>query len=104
MVHSSNFGERSHCHPEKVSGSRYIGTGPLLRGRPDANLGPGWAGPPGTNILDGGCPIYALYECADAKFISIAPLEPQFYAAFMCVRPFPSAPTLEPLLTQAPHQ
>lgn len=32
-----------------------------------------------SNVLDGGAPFYNLYECADGKWISIAPIEPKFY-------------------------
>lgn len=31
------------------------------------------------NWLDGGAPFYRCYECADDQFISIGPLEPQFF-------------------------
>jgi alpha-methylacyl-CoA racemase len=34
----------------------------------------------GSNMLDGGLPIYDYYETADGKAISIGSLEPQFYA------------------------
>ncbi len=34
----------------------------------------------GTNLLDGGAPFYDSYECADAKWIAIGSIEPQFYA------------------------
>lgn len=34
----------------------------------------------GTNVLDSGAPFYDTYETADAAFISIGSLEPQFYA------------------------
>lgn len=37
-------------------------------------------GPFGTNVLDTGAPFYDTYETADAKFISLGSLEPQFYA------------------------
>ncbi len=37
-------------------------------------------GPAGTNVLDTGAPFYDTYETADAKFISLGSLEPQFYA------------------------
>jgi len=39
-----------------------------------------WDHPRGENILDGGAPFYDCYECADGKFVSIAPLEPEFFA------------------------
>lgn len=35
-------------------------------------------GPRGTNLLDSGAPYYDVYQCADAKFISIAPIEMKF--------------------------
>src|SRR5690606_20824845 len=31
------------------------------------------------NLLDGGAPFYAIYECADGRHISVGALEPQFY-------------------------
>lgn len=31
-----------------------------------------------SNLLDGGAPNYAVYRCADASFVAVAPLEPQF--------------------------
>jgi alpha-methylacyl-CoA racemase len=39
-----------------------------------------WNAPRGENLLDGGAPFYDCYECADGKFISIAPLEAEFFA------------------------
>ena len=36
-----------------------------------------------ANTLDGAAPYYGSYRCSDGKFISIAPLEPQFYALFL---------------------
>lgn len=32
-----------------------------------------------SNMLDGAAPYYDVYECADAKWVSIAAIEPQFY-------------------------
>ena len=29
----------------------------------------------GTNLFDGGAPFYAIYECADGKYLSVAPIE-----------------------------
>ncbi len=42
-----------------------------------------WNQPRGQNLLDGGAPFYDCYECADGKFISIAPLEVEFYALLL---------------------
>ena len=39
-----------------------------------------WAGARGENLLDGGAPFYECYECSDGAFVSIAPLEPEFFA------------------------
>jgi alpha-methylacyl-CoA racemase len=36
-----------------------------------------------ANLLDGGAPFYDSYSCADGKFITIASLEPQFYASLL---------------------
>ena len=33
----------------------------------------------GTNLFDGGAPFYSVYECADGRFVSVAPIEPHFY-------------------------
>ncbi|KQP45485.1 CaiB/BaiF CoA-transferase family protein [Pseudorhodoferax sp. Leaf274] len=32
-----------------------------------------------SNFLDGAAPFYGCYACADGRFISIGPIEPQFY-------------------------
>lgn len=34
----------------------------------------------GTNLFDGGAPFYAIYETSDGKYVSVAPIEPHFYA------------------------
>ena len=39
-----------------------------------------WGGPRGANLLDGGAPFYATYETADGRHISLAALEPKFFA------------------------
>jgi len=39
-----------------------------------------WAGPRAGNLLDGGAPFYAAYETADGRHISLAALEPKFFA------------------------
>ena len=37
----------------------------------------------GANLFDGGSPFYAIYECADGGYMSIAPIEPHFYALML---------------------
>jgi alpha-methylacyl-CoA racemase len=34
----------------------------------------------GTNFFDGGSPVYNVYETSDGKHMTVAPIEPQFYA------------------------
>jgi alpha-methylacyl-CoA racemase len=36
-----------------------------------------------ANVLDGAAPFYNVYETSDAKFVSVAAGEPQFYAALL---------------------
>lgn len=42
-----------------------------------------WTYERAANRLDGGAPFYGVFECADGLWVSIAPLEPQFYALFL---------------------
>jgi alpha-methylacyl-CoA racemase len=36
-----------------------------------------------SNLLDGGAHFYAPYKTRDGKFVSLGPIEPQFYALFL---------------------
>jgi alpha-methylacyl-CoA racemase len=54
--------------------------------RPFAPSPPASSTAPTTRMvgsLDGGCPFYAVYTCADGRWMSVGCLEPQFYAAFL---------------------
>ncbi len=42
-----------------------------------------WSDERGANLLDGGAPFYDCYTCADGRFVSVAALEPQFYAQLL---------------------
>jgi len=42
--------------------------------------GGGWRPERGSNLLDGGAPFYDCYETADGRYISLAALEPKFFA------------------------
>jgi len=37
----------------------------------------------GANLFDGGSPFYAVYECADGEYMSIAPIEPHFWSLLL---------------------
>lgn len=39
-----------------------------------------WSERRGENLLDGGAPFYDTYETADGRHVSLAPLEPKFFA------------------------
>lgn len=45
--------------------------------------GGAWSTTRNANLVDGGTPFYACYETFDGKYISVASLEPQFYAALL---------------------
>jgi alpha-methylacyl-CoA racemase len=36
-----------------------------------------------SNLLDGACPYYDTYECADGKYVAVGALEPQFFALLL---------------------
>ena len=40
-------------------------------------------GPVGTNLFDGGSPFYNVYETADGKHVTAAPIEPKFFALLL---------------------
>lgn len=42
-----------------------------------------WRDEPGTNLLDGGAPFYAVYPAADGRFLAVGALEPEFFAALL---------------------
>ncbi|WP_404816477.1 CaiB/BaiF CoA transferase family protein [Streptomyces thermolineatus] len=41
-----------------------------------------WHDRRGTNLLDGGCPFYAVYATSDGGHMAVGALEPAFYARF----------------------
>lgn len=61
-----------------VDGSSAMASMPRL-----ATKLPIWAGPRGTNVLDGGSPFYDTYETSDGKYMAVGALEPQFYAVLI---------------------
>jgi alpha-methylacyl-CoA racemase len=42
-----------------------------------------WGDARESNFLDGAAHFYGAYECADGKYVSIGPIEPQFYAELL---------------------
>ena len=56
-----------------------------------------WARQRGANLLDGGAPFYDTYETADGRHVSLAALEPKFFATLA------AALGLEPRFVQGQH-
>ncbi len=44
-----------------------------------------WQDQRAANLLDGGAPYYATYECACGGFMAVGALEPQFYEVFVAL-------------------
>jgi alpha-methylacyl-CoA racemase len=42
-----------------------------------------WRNAREANLLDGACPYYDTYECADGKYVAVGALEPQFFALLL---------------------
>lgn len=42
-----------------------------------------WSPARGTNVTDTGAPFYNVYECADGKYVSIAPVEERFFVELL---------------------
>ncbi|MAH85298.1 MAG: carnitine dehydratase [Rhodospirillaceae bacterium TMED8] len=57
---------------------------PLLMGSIYSRMAQGqWTDAREANELDGGAYYYGTYECSDGKWISLGPIEPQFYRLLM---------------------
>lgn len=52
----------------------------MFRGMLDQGV---WIDERASNLLDGGAPFYSLYRCRDGRYVSVAALEPQFFADFV---------------------
>ncbi|KAH7341281.1 CoA-transferase family III [Rhizoctonia solani] len=65
---------------DMVSGSRYISSYNLIHTLTPKD--PLFAQPSGRSLLDGGAPFYNSYQCSDGGWMSVACLEPKFFATF----------------------
>jgi alpha-methylacyl-CoA racemase len=61
-----SMGKGQVVEANMVDGSAYIATSPRL-----AHKTPLWEGPRGTNLLDGGCPYYDVYETKDGLHVAV---------------------------------
>lgn len=80
------FGVLAALHHAKQSGQGQVvdaaivdGTVSLMSAVHQLSAMGMWSEARGENLLDGGAPFYGCYECRDGKFVSIGPLEPEFY-------------------------
>jgi alpha-methylacyl-CoA racemase len=54
-----------------------------------------WSDERGTNLGDGGSPFYGVYRTADAQYMAVGALEPQFYAEFLTLLGLATDPTTQ---------
>lgn len=55
-----------------------------------------WQDERGVNMLDTGAHFYDVYETRDGKFISLGPIEPQFYAKMLALTGLADDPAMQP--------
>ena len=80
FVDLQNIGRNVSLTHTQVTGVRYLASFPLLLSQ--INL-PTFGETRGSGVLDGGCPYYNVYTCADGRWMSVACLEPQFFRTFL---------------------
>ncbi|KAL0954470.1 hypothetical protein HGRIS_003442 [Hohenbuehelia grisea] len=80
LIERGKTGKGKVVNVDMVSGARYVSSFPLLGALPGNSL---FGGPRGQNALDGGAPFYDVYTCKDGRWMSVACLEPQFFAVFL---------------------
>lgn len=67
----ANTGRGQVVEANMVDGSAYIATSPRLAHKTQL-----WEGPRGTNLLDGGCPYYDVYETKDGLHVAVYVIYP----------------------------
>ena len=77
LVERATSGQGQVVDAAMVDGAALL-LAPFYAGRANG----GW-GPRGTNLLDGAAPFYDVYRCADGRWLAVASIEPQFYAALL---------------------
>lgn len=82
LLERSKSGLGQIVESDMVSGIRYVSSFPMIH---DALSSPLFANMAGFNILDGGAPYYNVYRCKDGRWITIAAIEPEFYAKFLAL-------------------
>ncbi len=76
--------ERARSGAGQVVDSAMVDGAALLGQMTYALRGMGeWSDERSANLLDGAAPFYDTYECGDGKYVAVAALEPQFFAALL---------------------
>jgi alpha-methylacyl-CoA racemase len=78
LVHARGTGKGQVVDTAMSDAAAYLGS--MFYGMHAAGT---WKNEREANILDAGNPSYGVFRCADGKFISIASMEPQFYALLL---------------------
>ena len=74
LINRQQTGKGQVVEANMVDGSGYLGTFMRL-----ARRTPIWDQPRGENLLDGGCPWYAVYQCRDGGYMAVGALESKFF-------------------------
>ncbi|MFF4172923.1 CaiB/BaiF CoA transferase family protein [Streptomyces sp. NPDC001744] len=78
LQHARAHGEGQVVDAAIVDGTAHLTT--MIRGMLAAGS---WQDRRGTNLLDGGCPFYGVYETSDGGHMAVGALEERFYAEFV---------------------
>jgi alpha-methylacyl-CoA racemase len=83
--------ERQHSGRGQVIDAAMVDGAPALLALIHSFIAMGrWSEERESNLLDGGAPFYRNYECADGKYVSVGPLEPQFFAQLVEIAGLPA--------------
>ena len=74
---------KSSGEGQVVDAAMIDGAATLMASTYAANQVGFWSDERGTNVLDSGSHFYEVYETADGRYLTIASVEPQFYAALL---------------------
>ncbi|MBT8250993.1 MAG: CoA transferase [Acidimicrobiia bacterium] len=80
LLHAGRMGEGQVVDVAMVDGAASMTT--MMHGLAADGL---WTWDRGANLLDGGCPFYAVYATSDAGYMAVGALEPQFFAELIDV-------------------
>ncbi|KAL8951646.1 MAG: hypothetical protein Q9222_002407 [Ikaeria aurantiellina] len=74
LLERTNSGKGQVVESNMVDGANSLGSMMRLARKTKT-----WNQPRGSNLLDGGCPWYDVYECKNGGYVAVGALEPQFF-------------------------